>query len=64
MTDHVCCVVLGTTMKGAVDDLDEVVMILENCGFANRFYIHCDSALVGLMMPFIKQVSFIFQIVR
>uniref|UniRef100_A0A0E0DAD5 Serine decarboxylase n=1 Tax=Oryza meridionalis TaxID=40149 RepID=A0A0E0DAD5_9ORYZ len=46
---------IGTTMKGAVDDLDEIVMILENCGFANRFYIHCDSALVGLMMPFIKQ---------
>ncbi|KAF0893488.1 hypothetical protein E2562_025861 [Oryza meyeriana var. granulata] len=50
---------IGTTMKGAVDDLDEIIRILESCGFANRFYIHCDSALAGLMMPFIKQVSFL-----
>lgn len=47
----------GTTVKGAVDDLDLVIKTLEECGFShNRFYIHCDGALFGLMMPFVKRV--------
>ncbi|KAL1220673.1 Serine decarboxylase [Cardamine amara subsp. amara] len=46
---------IGTTVKGAVDDLDFVIKTLHECGFSNdRFYIHCDGALFGLMMPFIK----------
>lgn len=49
-------------MKGAVDDLDLVIKTLEDCGFSHdRFYIHCDGALFGLMMPFVKRVSrFVF----
>ena len=48
----------GTTVKGAVDDLDLVIKTLEECGFSHdRFYIHCDGALFGLMMPFVKRVS-------
>lgn len=47
----------GTTVKGAVDDLDLVIQTLEECGFNHdRFYIHCDGALFGLMMPFVKLV--------
>ncbi|KAL6853367.1 hypothetical protein ACP4OV_019396 [Aristida adscensionis] len=46
---------IGTTVKGAIDDLDRVITTLEKCGFHGRFYIHCDGALAGLMMPFIKQ---------
>ncbi|KAL7176212.1 hypothetical protein ACSBR2_029713 [Camellia fascicularis] len=47
---------IGTTVKGAVDDLDLVIQTLEECGFSyNRFYIHCDGALFGLMMPFVKR---------
>ncbi|KAJ4810458.1 Histidine decarboxylase [Rhynchospora pubera] len=46
---------IGTTVKGAVDDLDKVIQILERNGFKDRFYIHCDSALFGLMMPFFNQ---------
>ncbi|MQL86212.1 hypothetical protein Taro_018743 [Colocasia esculenta] len=46
---------IGTTVKGAVDDLDLVIKTLENCGFKDRFYIHCDGALFGLMMPFVKR---------
>ncbi|KAK4253123.1 hypothetical protein QN277_010939 [Acacia crassicarpa] len=47
---------IGTTMKGAIDDLDLVVQTLEECGFScDRFYIHCDGALFGLMLPFVKQ---------
>ncbi|TVU32972.1 hypothetical protein EJB05_24740, partial [Eragrostis curvula] len=46
---------VGSTVKGAVDDLDLVIKTLEENGFQNRFYIHCDGALSGLMMPFVKQ---------
>ncbi|MBA0566222.1 hypothetical protein Golob_011060, partial [Gossypium lobatum] len=47
---------IGTTVKGAVDDLDLVIQTLEGCGFSrDRFYIHCDGALFGLMMPFVKR---------
>lgn len=49
----------GTTVKGAVDDLDLVIQTLEESGFSHdRFYIHCDGALFGLMMPFVKRVSY------
>lgn len=47
-------------MKGAVDDLDLVIKILEESGFKDRFYIHCDGALFGLMIPFVKKVNFRF----
>lgn len=47
---------IGTTVKGAVDDLDLVIETLLETGFSeDRFYIHCDGALFGLMMPFVKQ---------
>uniref|UniRef100_A0A6N2LQJ0 Serine decarboxylase n=1 Tax=Salix viminalis TaxID=40686 RepID=A0A6N2LQJ0_SALVM len=47
---------MGTTVKGAVDDLDLVIQTLEESGFSDdRFYIHCDGALFGLMMPFVKR---------
>jgi len=45
-------------VKGAVDDLDLVLQKLEEAGFSqDRFYIHVDGALFGLMMPFVKRVS-------
>jgi hypothetical protein len=50
----------GTTVKGAVDDLDLVIKTLEENGFKGRFYIHCDGALFGLMIPFVKKVLFWF----
>ena len=44
-----------TTVKGDVDDLDMVIQTLEEMGFTqDRFYIHCDGDLFGLMMPFVK----------
>lgn len=52
--------VAGTTVKGAVDDLDLVIQTLEESGYSHdRFYIHCDGALFGLMMPFVKRVSYL-----
>ena len=47
----------GTMVKGAVDDLDMVIWTLEEMRFTQDcFYIHCDGALFGLMMPFVKRV--------
>ncbi|RYQ93109.1 hypothetical protein HN51_056347 [Arachis hypogaea] len=46
---------IGTTMKGAVDDIDLVIKTLHETGFSrDRFYIHCDGALFGIMLPFLK----------
>lgn len=42
---------VGTTVKGAVDDLDRIISILKNAGYTEeRFYIHCDGALFGMMV--------------
>lgn len=47
-------------MKGAVDDLDLILRTLDSVGYTeDRFYIHVDGALFGLMMPFVKRVSVI-----
>lgn len=47
-------------MKGAVDDLDKVLKILEECGYPeDRFFIHCDGALFGMMLPFIKDAPMV-----
>ncbi len=49
---------IGTTVKGAVDDLDRMLEILADCGFSeDRFYIHCDGALFGLMVSGLEQGS-------
>ncbi|KAK9810144.1 hypothetical protein WJX72_005530 [[Myrmecia] bisecta] len=51
---------IGTTVKGAVDDLDRMLEILQECGFnEDRFYIHCDGALFGLMIPFVKRAPMV-----
>ncbi|XP_074264676.1 serine decarboxylase-like isoform X1 [Silene latifolia] len=43
-------VTIGTTMKGAIDDVDLVIKTLEECGFQqDRFYIHVDGALYGFI---------------
>ncbi|GKV30951.1 hypothetical protein SLEP1_g39709 [Rubroshorea leprosula] len=54
---------IGTTMKGAVDDIDLIIQTLKESGFSqNRFYIHCDGALSGIILPFMtceeKVISF------
>lgn len=42
---------VGTTVKGAVDDVDQVIAALEEAGYAQeRFYIHVDGALFGMMV--------------
>ena len=43
---------IGTTMKGAVDDVGKVRDILDGLAVAN-YYIHADAALSGMILPFV-----------
>ena len=43
---------IGTTMKGAVDDLDRIRAIIEELALP-RSYIHADAALSGMILPFV-----------
>ncbi len=43
---------IGTTMKGAIDDLSRMHAILEDLAITSR-YIHADAALSGLILPFV-----------
>ncbi len=53
---------IGTTVKGAVDNLDRILRILNNLNIPReRYHIHCDGALFAMMMPFVDfapEVSF------
>ncbi len=44
---------IGTTMKGAVDDLAKIRAILEDLAIPNA-YIHADAALSGMILPFVE----------
>lgn len=48
---------IGSTVKGAVDDVDRICAIFNNVGFKPEedFYLHLDGALFGMMMPFIDE---------
>ncbi len=43
---------IGTTMKGAIDDVDKVRGILNDLAVTNS-YIHADAALSGMVLPFV-----------
>lgn len=43
---------IGTTMKGAIDNIEVICNILNKS--ASRYYIHADAALSGGFLPFIK----------
>ncbi|KAL7506453.1 hypothetical protein ACHAXN_006717 [Cyclotella atomus] len=53
---------IGTTVKGAVDNLDRILRILKTLGIPReRYHIHCDGALFAMMMPFVDfapEISF------
>ncbi|ALF54044.1 histidine decarboxylase [Nostoc piscinale CENA21] len=51
---------IGTTVKGAIDDLDKVLEILKQYQVKD-YYIHCDAALSGMILPFLEnapQINF------
>ena len=43
----------GTTMKGAVDDVDKVRGILKDLAITES-YLHADAALSGMILPFVE----------
>jgi len=44
---------IGTTMKGAVDNLDKIRAIMKEF-VIREYYIHCDAALSGMILPFLN----------
>ncbi len=44
---------IGTTMKGAVDNLDQIRELIEELALP-RSYIHADAALSGMILPFVE----------
>ncbi|MBV8046745.1 MAG: histidine decarboxylase [Paludibacterium sp.] len=45
---------LGTTVKGAVDDIGRLQRLMSQAGFAREdYYIHGDAALSGMILPFV-----------
>jgi len=44
---------IGSTMKGAVDDVQKVRGILDDLAITNA-YIHADAALSGMILPFVE----------
>lgn len=47
---------IGTTMKGAVDDLVRVKEILSDLKI-EKYYIHCDAAFFGMILPFLPEIE-------
>ena len=45
---------IGTTMRGAVDDLGKIKGILHDLAITSA-YIHADAALSGLILPFVAE---------
>ena len=43
---------IGTTMKGAVDDIGKIKAILKKLAI-HEYYIHADAALSGMILPFV-----------
>ena len=45
---------IGTTMTGAVDNLQTIKNIMQDCAIS-AYYIHADAALSGMILPFVEQ---------
>jgi len=44
---------IGTTMQGAVDNIERIKAIMNTLAI-HRYYIHCDAALSGMILPFVE----------
>jgi len=52
---------IGTTMKGAIDNVKTIKTLLNDAGIKEH-YIHCDAALSGMILPFVDDPQpFTFQ---
>jgi histidine decarboxylase len=47
---------IGTTMKGAVDDVIRIKEILTDLKI-KKYYIHCDAAFFGMILPFLPEIE-------
>jgi histidine decarboxylase len=47
----------GTTMRGAVDDTNEIHRILQKHGKSDECFIHADAALAGMILPFVDELN-------
>jgi len=47
---------IGTTMKGAVDDVIRIKEILSDLNI-KEYYIHCDAAFFGMILPFLPELE-------
>ena len=45
---------IGTTMKGAIDDVDRMRGIVDDLAITS-YYIHADAALSGMILPFVDE---------
>ena len=45
---------IGTTMRGAIDDIERIKAILGGLG-VTQSYIHADAALSGMILPFVAE---------
>lgn len=42
---------IGTTMTGAIDNVDKILQALNDAGYRKKdFYLHCDAALMGIVV--------------
>jgi histidine decarboxylase len=49
---------IGTTVKGAVDNIDGILGVLKQLNIPReRYYIHCDGALFAMMLPFLESAN-------
>ena len=44
---------ISTTMKGATDPLDKIILLLKSLDIT-EYYIHCDATFGGMIFPFIN----------
>ncbi len=49
----IICANVGTTMKGAVDDIDGINAIFQDLAIPRK-YLHADCALSGMILPFVN----------
>lgn len=49
---------IGTTVKGAIDDISIIQKKMAEAGFKREdYYIHCDEALSGMVLPFVNDAQ-------
>lgn len=49
---------IGTTVKGAIDDIHKIQKLLKDAGIKREdYYLHADAALSGMILPFVDDAQ-------